>query len=374
MSDRLVGRQQIHTDHVDTLSAANLAIQAIESMDFKDVPSTELQKFKETLDTIKNRLERDIQNAEQDLSTVQADLNADNIEKLFLKWDKSPDLAPCAPALIAVHYGGTVDPQTMTRLMIAAILAEVPNKHTYHGNPHYRRVTAMGMFSHATINTIINALIHDYGHSGAHNSVYTVHIPAMIEIGSFAAIKPFFKEADYTDDELLDCRACLVATDCSGNPSPKMIVQEMYKIYLQGGAAALEDFDFDQVSPVIRDDLRRLRDNPALLKEAEHLCEIDVITSMGLSLDYNRIETQRLIDENPNAFMGHDKYEPWHINAANENTPDVYTNFNNLAKGFYGFVAGEVMIPMLHKLFFDNYNRNRQHVGLTAFSTRLVIH
>ncbi|MCK5373866.1 MAG: hypothetical protein KAJ40_01135 [Alphaproteobacteria bacterium] len=196
-------------------------------------------------------------------------------------------------------------------ILVASILAEIPNNLPYHNNLHFRKVLLHVMRMVAVHNykiykdtsrhlskidiakLIIGACIHDIGHEGEGNFIDHKYHLAMIEQRSYDYAYPYLKHAGLDDDILNDIRVMLIVTDVSpvGDPiSPVNQLRSVYEYHFGMDADSHEDV--------------YLSSELTVLKEDSHLCflcvmlqEADIMNSAGVDYDITRFESVAISKE-----------------------------------------------------------------------------
>lgn len=196
-------------------------------------------------------------------------------------------------------------------IFASAILAEIPNEMSYHGNPHYRKVLFHSIrlisrnnqiqkdnpdlkLTHDNIAALLMAsCIHDLGHQGGDNLKDGFYTPGAMEQYSFELAAPYYTELGITKEQRDEIETLVFCTDITffaGDNSPCVRMKQIYKHFIW------QD-DKKDVSMMMIGKLRLFEDNPRLVLMAMILHEADVGSSAGLSYEQTIIETISFMDE-----------------------------------------------------------------------------
>jgi hypothetical protein len=191
-------------------------------------------------------------------------------------------------------------------MLVASVLAEVPNDLPYHNNLHFQKVLLhvirlvavhnnkifMGTpcsLEHIDIaKLIIAACIHDIGHEGTGNIVDHKYHLAMIEKRSFSYAYPYLAAAGLDEEMLEDIKVMLITTDVSPLGDPISPINQLHTAFEYHFGMA-EDVDDEEAT---------LNEELSVLMENSHLCllcvllqEADILNSAGVHYDITRYES-----------------------------------------------------------------------------------
>lgn len=231
---------------------------------------------------------------------------------IFSRWEGLDGQGPSAVALLDVAIEKLVpdmDPLQKQMLLLAGVLAEVPNECQYHGNFHYRKVLfhairmaalhqqlgdeALSFTDDDLFILMLAATIHDLGHEGGDNLRDGVYTPGYMEQRAFDIAYPYFEEMGLPKDICNPMKTAIFCTDITffaGENSPcvrlKMIHDHMFGVKEQ-----------DDISLLTMGKLGLLADNPKLVRLAVILHEADIASSAGLTYEQTEKETIDIIEE-----------------------------------------------------------------------------
>lgn len=232
---------------------------------------------------------------------------------VFMRWEQEGG-GPTLPALAAYaarHFEIDTDSPGFRSLMMAGVLAELPNTLQYHGNEHYRKVLFHAIRLAATHNLIYAdrperfltgsdvvvlmtaACIHDLGHEGGDNLRDGVYTPGQMEQIAIDIARPYLEAAGLDRDMMGMIETIVFCTDITffaGDNSPCIRMKKIYKHYLWND-------DSEDVSMMTMGKLRRYEDNPRLVEMAMMLHEADIGSSAGLSYEQTIRETINIMEE-----------------------------------------------------------------------------
>jgi hypothetical protein len=246
-------------------------------------------------------------------------------------------------------------------------LADIPNDNPYHGNGHFRKVTALNILfadvqlnyyggqypGHANFEAIaiqgMIGAIHDIYHDGQSNTVNGTHIPARLEKISAAKAAPYLAAAGIDPHLWAGIEAAVLGTDCSGSPSPQSTVHDMYRH--QHDTAYMKSLDFSNFDPEIAGAMEFLRDHPVFLHHAMMMCECDLVPSAGVSVQGFLNEGLRLHIENPISF--------------------TIPNPKSLT-GFFNFVVKEFQTPVAKRFTQDAYDDLKKIIAQSAANNNTI--
>lgn len=227
--------------------------------------------------------------------------NTEHTVTLIQRWHNGDDKisVPALASVALAHMGfsGEQDAALIRGVLVAAILAEVPNKLFYHNNLHFKKVVlhiVRMIVAHNNIFAdtnhsldkpqiaalLVASAIHDLGHQGKGNLQGRTYEMAKTEKRSFDLAAPYLKGAGVSDELLAQVRTMLIGTDVSpfGDPiSPANQVRAAYE-YHYGEA---EDTDVLELS----EDLAVLEQDADLCMMCLMLHEADIMNSAGLSYE-----------------------------------------------------------------------------------------
>jgi hypothetical protein len=201
--------------------------------------------------------------------------------------------------------------------MAGAFMADLPNDNAFHGNAHYRDITAtvfriltsflqlhrkqaelakdFPVLSHKHQALLLCAAsVHDFCHDGKGNSEDGQHMPMRLEQKAYECASPILSEIGLSDADLHDLHLMILATDVSYGAqalSPSRILTRCYGHLFEGKdkpVVKAEDYKFLADNFLERKDLTLLA---MMLEEADLFC------SVGLSYDYAKMTTILVAEE-----------------------------------------------------------------------------
>lgn len=238
----------------------------------------------------------------------------DRATSVFCRWEEAGG-GPVLPVMLARaadYFGISCDTDAMRAAMMAALLAEIPNRLRYHGNEHYRKVmfhtirmlvthqqgdfAYQPVFDHDDlIRMLIAASIHDLGHEGGDNLRDGIYTPGYMEQKAFDIMRPYFEALGLGRDFWGDIETIIFCTDITffaGDNSPCVRMKKIYRYFFMGDAGADGDVESMMIGK-----LRLFDENPKLAAMAMLLHEADIATSAGLSYDQSVQETISIMQE-----------------------------------------------------------------------------
>lgn len=237
---------------------------------------------------------------------------SEQVQNIILKWHESDAdirvLDVCESFLSELGFDDQSHEVLNKAVFVAAALADVPNKLSYHNNLHFCKVVlhvARMISAHNFIfqdsdhalskkdsaALLVAACIHDIGHDGSGNIVDRKYIKAKTELESYSYALPYLKVCDLGDDVLEELKLMLMCTDASpfGDPiSPSSQLRRAY--FYHFGEEDFVDLDLD-------DDFSVLEEDDILTLKCMLLHEADIMNSVGVSYDTTIYESLAVSDE-----------------------------------------------------------------------------
>ncbi|GAB5389934.1 MAG: hypothetical protein Alpg2KO_29020 [Alphaproteobacteria bacterium] len=239
-----------------------------------------------------------------------AEALAKSAEALFEKFDRS--IPPSIPALATLALEqlrlSRAEP-VRKAIMAAALLAEDMPNNAYHNATHIREVLSnvvmlSGVNDRKTRNNarfsaplsakeqarlILAAIAHDLGHDGGSNMVPngkggTRRVPYRLEAKSVRMLKPVMKQAGMSRADMAEVEVMILATD-PGGP---------HKAVMQ---ALDHHFSSKPLPARFPKRLKALKSSKRLSVMCGLMCDSDILGSAGLTLNINRLQTERLSKE-----------------------------------------------------------------------------
>ncbi len=286
------------------------------------------EELSATIQRVSKRLENDYALAKARLAYIfSKDLDVQHFTaetcKLIHDWHEGEDLFHITSmVLIALEQFGfstlvngeieVSDPASeplVRAMLVASILAEVPNNLPYHNNLHFQKVllhvirmvaahnnnlykdTGHSLDKKDIAKLIIAACIHDIGHEGKGNIIDHKYHLAKIELRSYAYAYPFMRAVRLDDEFLSDIEVMLMTTDISPIGDPISPINQLRKAYEH-------HFGMDEESAESEEDEAALSEELSVLLENSHLCllsvmlqEADIMNSAGVHYDITRYES-----------------------------------------------------------------------------------
>ncbi len=274
-------------------------------------------KILENYNRILERFEGDFVQSQSDMLYLfndQSDLKAqsESTAQLMTSWRESESVVsiPAMMASVLSVFGfSEKDHEQIKCILMAGVLAEVPNSLPYHNVMHFRKVVfhmIRMIIAHNYIfsggqnvlkvgdvtQLLIAACIHDLGHDGGGNIVDRVYYMGRIEKRSFNLALPYLKACGLSEEFLENIRIMLIGTDASpfGDPfSPVCQIRAAYE-YHYGS-------DEEEASLLLREDLSILRERSDLTLFCMMLHEADVMNSAGVSYEVTQKESVAIARE-----------------------------------------------------------------------------
>ena len=223
---------------------------------------------------------------------------------LLKKWEQK-DYPVCMAAIIAASAEklGFSEQDYISPLLMASVLAGVPNAQEYHNNLHFRKVVLHVVRMIVVHNKIfagtrnildkkkmamlmIAAAIHDLGHKGEGNIIDRKYHMAKVEQRSFDIAQPYLKATGLSGDILQDIRIMLMATDASPFGDPISPTNQARRAFEYHYGSAEEENGLD-----LAGDLEILEKRSDLSLLCLMLHEADIMNSAGVSYEITRGES-----------------------------------------------------------------------------------
>jgi len=207
---------------------------------------------------------------------------------LLQEWSKKQNQPSLSSILLSAGEYFGVSEQDKAFLAVAGILGSEETDLEYHNAEHNLKVSLMAirlcaastdLTAHDKTKLMIAAAIHDLGHDGKGNMENGVHVPYRLEKQSFELAKPFLKQMGMSDDDLEDIKVMILGTDVSPMESPDAPQRRV-----------TEGKNFPP-------ELKRLENNPKLLKMTRMLAIADIACSSSLHPDQTDYETRNVAQE-----------------------------------------------------------------------------
>lgn len=223
-----------------------------------------------------------------------ADTSGAAMADLFHAWRADPVSIQSLAVFAARKSGLDMADKKMTALLLVACAADVPNNNPFHGNHHFREVTASMARLCAVSGTLtkdeifdclIAAAAHDLDHDGKGNGP----VQWRLEQKAIDAAKVLMTAAGMGETEQARIDAMIRVTDVSGNPSPHHIMQDLAR-------------GKDTAVPV---EMAALKADKKLLQMAAMMSDADLTPSSGTTRPFNDIVSGLLQQENPMIVPGH---------------------------------------------------------------------
>ncbi len=293
-----------------------------------DLGWTSRQVVRQAYDDVAENISQDIdfldKNAEFVFSSEREnDDLTDETVQLLRHWylmDRPPSLLSLC-VFAAENFGVKIDQDLSQALVMASILADIPNDLPYHSTLHYKKVLLQmirlitvhndiyeGTESFCNGNDIgfllLAACIHDLGHDGKGNTIKGVYHQARLERHSYTILMKYFNAIGFQDQTFYqkimhDLRVVLLCTDTSPMGDPASFVNQMktaYRAHFLNQKSAYEGLNLDP-------ELKALEKDAKLTVMALLLHEADMATSSGLNYDVTAFETmlfyREIGQENP---------------------------------------------------------------------------
>lgn len=223
----------------------------------------------------------------------------------------------CLMANMLENLGGAWEGKYARAAMASAFMADLPNDNPFHGNAHYRDVTATtfrilvayqqlraakdldcSLFPELDMKDMALLLcasaIHDFCHDGKGNNLEGRHVPMRLEQGAFDNAMQGLIAMGLDENDLHKIRIMILTTDVSYSAqalSPSRILTKCYGYWFEGKDKPVtnaEDYSF------LADAL--CADNKLTLM-AMMLEEADLFCSVGLSYEYAKMTTVLVAEE-----------------------------------------------------------------------------
>ena len=278
------------------------------------------KELEETIQQVNGQLESDYELAKDRLDFVfrmdcEFEQSTQKTLKLIQDWHAGKELFNASSIVIVAleRFGfsgrdsnsvnGVEDEILVRAMLVASVLAEVPNDLPYHNNLHYRKVllhvirmivahnnkifkdTAHSLDKMDIAKLIIAACVHDIGHEGKGNIIDRKYHMAMVEKRSFFYAYQYLKASGLDEAMLADIKAMIITTDVSPFGDPISPVNQLRVAYEYHFGMEEEDTKDDEEETKMSEEL-------SVLMEDSHLCllcvmlqEADIMNSAGV--DYN---------------------------------------------------------------------------------------
>ncbi|MBI1327941.1 MAG: hypothetical protein GC136_09900 [Alphaproteobacteria bacterium] len=225
---------------------------------------------------------------------------------LFAAWRMANDGGPRLQDFLPYLASRCADHPLWPIACMAAQLGDEHHNNPFHGNPHFREVTATGLkLGHAANMSVERILmlfiatsLHDYKHDGKGNTVDGVHEPMRLERQSWeeaekrliTLVDKGLVSRNIYDDFIVKFRAIIAVTDVTkpaGGTSPAELLVKIYDAH--NGEGVFPEVPDDVMMPLIED---------------RELCEVamyaeaaDLIPSAAICPEHTRITSFAVEDE-----------------------------------------------------------------------------
>ncbi len=294
-------------------------ISTLRGLDDKEFPFND--ECLKAAEKASHKFDREYEIAANDLEYIFSGNNNSKYQisktiELIERWNSEKNqkysiVALMAAAIDGFDFNEKNDSQNSTSVLMAGILASIPNILDYHNNLHFKKVILHtvrlisihnGLFSNVKTyfdksritNLLIAAAIHDFKHRGRGNVTNKKYQMAKTEIESFELAAPYLRLIDTDESDLADIKVMLITTDVSpfGDPvSPSNQLRRAYE-YHYG-----YDDDDDPETLNLSSELLVLADKSVLCLLCMILHEADIMNSAAVSYETTILESIAISQE-----------------------------------------------------------------------------